>query len=40
VRPGAVIEPDPAWTGVYAEGRERFRGLYPALRGAAAAGVS
>jgi xylulokinase len=40
VRPGAVIEPDPAWTGVYAEGRERFRALYPALRGAAAAGVS
>jgi xylulokinase len=40
VRPGAIIEPDPAWTGVYADGRERFRALYPALGAAAAAGVS
>ena len=38
--PGEVIEADPAWTGIYAEGRERFRALYPALRSAAAAGVS
>jgi xylulokinase len=40
VAPGEVIEPDPAWAAVYAEGRERFRALYPALRAAAAAGVS
>ena len=26
------IEPDPAWEGIYAEGYERFRALYPALR--------
>jgi sugar (pentulose or hexulose) kinase len=26
------VEPDPAWVGPYAEGRERFRALYPALR--------
>jgi xylulokinase len=40
VRPGATIEPDPAWAAVYAEGREHFRSLYPALKAAAAAGVS
>jgi xylulokinase len=40
VRPGDTIEPDPAWVPVYAEGRERFAALYPALRAAAAAGVS
>jgi xylulokinase len=27
-----VIEPRPDWAAVYAENRERFRGLYPALR--------
>jgi xylulokinase len=27
-----VIEPRPEWAAVYAENRERFRGLYPALR--------
>jgi xylulokinase len=26
------IEPEPAWVGAYADGRERFRALYPALR--------
>jgi xylulokinase len=26
------VEPDPVWIGHYAEGRERFRALYPALR--------
>ena len=26
------VEPDPAWVAPYAEGRERFRALYPALR--------
>jgi xylulokinase len=26
------VEPDPAWIARYAEGRERFRTLYPALR--------
>jgi xylulokinase len=26
------VEPDPAWVPAYAEGRERFRALYPALR--------
>ncbi|HTE62055.1 MAG TPA: xylulokinase [Solirubrobacteraceae bacterium] len=26
------VEPDPAWAAAYAEGRERFRELYPALR--------
>ena len=26
------VEPEPAWVGSYAEGRERFRALYPALR--------
>jgi xylulokinase len=40
VRPAEVIDPDPAWTAAYAEGRERFRALYPALRAAPAAGVS
>ena len=27
-----TIEPDPAWAEAYAEGYERFRGLYPAIR--------
>ncbi len=40
VRPGETIDPEPAWAAAYAEGRERFRALYPALRAAAAAGVS
>jgi xylulokinase len=40
VRPGAVIDPDPAWAAAYAEGRERFRALYPALRAQTVAGVS
>jgi xylulokinase len=40
VRPGEIIEPDPAWIGAYAEGRERFRALYPALRPVPVAGVS
>ncbi len=26
------VDPDPAWVEAYAEGRERFRALYPALR--------
>ncbi len=33
VRTTGEIEPDPAWVTPYAEGRERFRALYPALRG-------
>ena len=40
VSPGEVIDPDPAWTAVYDEGRERFRALYPALQAAPAARVS
>jgi xylulokinase len=32
VRPAGRIEPDPEWVGAYAEGYERFRDLYPALR--------
>jgi xylulokinase len=32
VRVRGQVEPDPAWTGAYAEGRDRFRALYPALR--------
>jgi xylulokinase len=40
VRPGEVIDPEPAWVTAYAERRERFTGLYPALRGATSAGVS
>jgi len=28
------VEPDPAWIGAYAGGRERFRALYPAVRDA------
>jgi xylulokinase len=32
VRVTATIEPDPAWTAAYAEGYDRFRALYPALR--------
>jgi hypothetical protein len=27
-----TIDPEPAWLDVYAEQRERFRALYPALR--------
>ena len=27
-----TIEPRPEWIAPYAEARERFRGLYPALR--------
>jgi xylulokinase len=29
------VEPEPAWIAPYAEGRARFRALYPALRGVA-----
>jgi len=29
-----VVEPDPAWIGAYADGREGFRALYPAVRDA------
>ena len=32
VRVRDEVEPDPAWVAAYAEGRERFRALYPALR--------
>ena len=32
VRPAGTIEPDPEWVGAYAEGYERFRALYPAIR--------
>ena len=32
VRVTRVIEPRPDWIEPYAEARERFRGLYPALR--------
>ena len=27
------IDPEPAWLDLYAERRERFRALYPALKG-------
>ena len=33
VRPGERIEPRPDWVEVYRAGRERYRSLYPALRG-------
>ena len=32
VRTRGEVEPDPAWIAAYAEGRETFRALYPALR--------
>jgi sugar (pentulose or hexulose) kinase len=32
VRPGGTIEPVPEWVATYAEQRERYRALYPALR--------
>jgi xylulokinase len=32
VRVRGQVEPEPEWIGPYAEGRERFRALYPALR--------
>ena len=32
VRGRGEVEPDSEWVAVYAEGRERFRALYPALR--------
>ncbi len=32
VRPRGLIEPDADWVDIYAEQRERFRALYPALR--------
>jgi xylulokinase len=35
VRVRGDVEPEPAWVAAYAEGRERFRALYPALRDAA-----
>jgi xylulokinase len=33
VKAGDTIEPEPEWVEVYAPGYERFRALYPALRG-------
>ena len=33
VRPTGTVEPVAEWVEAYAEGRERFRALYPALRG-------
>jgi xylulokinase len=33
VRPTVRVEPDPAWAAEYAAGYERYRRLYPALRG-------
>lgn len=36
VRVRDEVEPDPEWTSQYAEGYERFRTLYPALRAVAA----
>ena len=35
VRPTQRMEPDPGWIEPYREARERYRALYPALRGAA-----
>jgi xylulokinase len=32
VRVRATVEPDPAWRDAYAEGYERYRALYPAVR--------
>ena len=32
VRPRGLVEPDPDWVEIYAEQRERFKKLYPALR--------
>ena len=32
VRVRGEVEPDPAWVAAYADGRDRFRALYPALR--------
>jgi sugar (pentulose or hexulose) kinase len=32
VRARGQVEPDPAWTAAYAEGRDVFKALYPALR--------
>jgi xylulokinase len=34
VRPRDPIEPNPDWVDVYAERRERYRALYPAIKGA------
>jgi xylulokinase len=34
VRARGEVEPEPSWVTAYAEGRERFRALYPALRDA------
>jgi xylulokinase len=33
VRVRARVEPEPAWTGAYGEAYDRFRALYPALKG-------
>ena len=33
VRVRDVIDPEPAWLDLYAERRERFAALYPALKG-------
>ena len=32
VRVRGEVEPEPGWIAPYAEGRERFRALYPAIR--------
>jgi sugar (pentulose or hexulose) kinase len=32
VRPTSTVEPVAEWVSAYAEGRERFRALYPAIR--------
>ena len=32
MRPRGLIEPDADWVEIYAEQRERYRALYPALR--------
>jgi xylulokinase len=34
VRPGRIVEPEPAWIEPYREGLARFRALYPAIRSA------
>jgi xylulokinase len=33
VRPGGTVEPVPEWVATYAEQREQYRALYPALKG-------
>jgi xylulokinase len=38
VRVAGTVEPDPAWREAYREAHERYRALYPALRGVRVAG--